>query len=119
MGGEENRAGDRIKAAQLSYDLGVARIGATYGIVDFTDSTLDRKSFNLGLVAPMGPLAFKLGYGRSKVEGSEASVKKVGVGLDYALSKRTLVYTSYGRDTGTGAAAATRSGYDLGVRHTF
>lgn len=119
LGREENRAGDRITAGQLSYDLGVAKVGATYGVVDLTARTQDRKSFNLGVVAPMGPLAFKFGYGRSKEEGSEASLKKVGVGLDYALSKRTLVYTSYGRDSGTATAGSTRSGYDLGVRHTF
>jgi predicted porin len=119
LGGEENRAGDRITAAQLSYDLGVAKVGATYGIVDLASTALDRKAFNVSATAPMGPMAFKVGYGRSKLEGAEASVKKVGVGLDYALSKRTLVYTSYGRDKGTTFASGSKSGYDLGVRHTF
>ncbi len=122
VGGEENRAGDRITAAQATYDLGVAKIGATYGILDAVATTLDRKSFNVSAVAPMGAFVFKVGYGRSKLEGAEASVKKVGVGLDYALSKRTVVYSSFGRDTGvsaTGASARPKSGYDLGVRHTF
>ena len=118
LGGEENRAGDRIKAAQVSYDLGVAKIGTTYGIVDLASTALDRKSFNVSAIAPMGPMTFKVGYGRSREEGASASLKKVGVGLDYALSKRTLVYTSYGRDTGT-AAPRSKSGFDLGVRHTF
>lgn len=119
LGGEENRAGDRITAAQLSYDLGVAKVGATYGIVDLASTALDRKAFNVSATAPMGAVAFKVGYGRSKLEGAEASVKKTGVGLDYALSKRTLVYTSYGRDKGTSITSGTKSGYDLGVRHTF
>jgi predicted porin len=119
LGAEENREGDRIKAAQLSYDLGVAKVGTTYGIVDRTDTASDRKSFNVSAIAPMGPMTFKVGYGRSRLDGVSASLKKVGVGLDYALSKRTMVYTSYGRDTGTGTAGTARSGYDLGVRHTF
>ena len=119
LGSEENRLGDRITAAQLSYDLGVAKVGATYGIVDLDSTPLDRKAFNVSATAPMGPVAFKLGYGRSREEGAAASVKKVGVGLDYALSKRTLVYTSYGRDKGTSIASGSKSGYDLGVRHTF
>lgn len=119
LGGEENRLGDRITAAQLSYDLGVAKVGATYGIVDLASTTLDRKAYNVSATAPLGAVAFKVGYGRSKREGAEASVKKVGVGLDYALSKRTLVYTSYGRDKGTTFASSSKSGYDLGVRHTF
>ncbi len=122
-GGEENRAGDRLTAAQASYDLGVAKIGATYGILDAVSTTLDRKSFNVGVVAPLAGFVLKAGYGRSKLEGAQASVKKAGVGIDYALSKRTLVYTSYGRDTGvsatTGRRVSPKSGYDLGVRHTF
>ncbi len=122
-GGEQNRAGDRITAAQASYDLGVVKVGATYGIVDADNTTRDRKSYNVGVTAPLGAFALKAGFGRSKLEGAQASVKKVGIGLDYALSKRTLVYTSYGRDTGvsatTGLSANPKSGYDLGVRHTF
>ncbi|MEY2619822.1 MAG: hypothetical protein RL522_2824 [Pseudomonadota bacterium] len=119
LGSEENRAGDRITAAQLSYDFGVAKVGATYGVVDLASTALDRKAYNISATAPMGALAFKVGYGRSKLEGAEASVKKLGVGLDYALSKRTLIYTSYGHDKGTSIATGSKSGYDLGVRHTF
>ncbi len=123
LGGEENRDGDRITAAQLSYDLGVAKVGTTYGIVDLASTPLDRKAFNVSAIAPRGAMVFKVGYGRSKLEGAQASVKKAGVGIDYALSKRTLVYTSYGRDTGvsatTGRSVSPKSGYDLGVRHTF
>ncbi len=119
LGAEENREGDRIRAAQLSYDLGVAKIGTTYGIVDPIGRPLDRKSFNVSAIAPMGPMTFKVGYGRSREEGSAASLKKVGVGLDYALSKRTMVYTSYGRDKGAAIVTGSKSGYDLGVRHTF
>lgn len=118
IGGEENRAGDRITAVQASYSLRDAKIGATYGVVEAAGSALERRSYNVGLVAPVGPVIFKAGYGRSKLEGADASIKKAGVGLDYALSKRTLVYTSYGRDTGT-AAPRSKSGFDLGVRHTF
>ena len=123
LGAEENRERDRITAFQASYNLGMAKIGATYGIVDLASTVLDRKAFNIGVTVPLGAMAFKLGVGRSKLEGAEASVKKVGIGLDYALSKRTLVYTSYGRDNGvsgsTGLTANPKSGYDLGVRHTF
>ena len=38
------------------------------------------------------------------------------IGLDYPLSKRTLIYTSYGRDS---VPANNNSGFDVGIRHTF
>jgi predicted porin len=117
-GMEENRSGDKIQAVQGSYNLGVARIGATWASTNFAATTVDRKSYNVSVIAPMGAITLKAGVGQSKLENAAASVKKTGVGVDYALSKRTMIYTSMGRDTGTGTAVS-KTGFDLGVRHAF
>jgi len=117
-GMEENRDGDKIQAVQGSYNLGVARIGATWASTNFAATTVDRKSYNVSVIAPMGAITLKAGVGQSKLENAAASVKKTGVGVDYTLSKRTMIYASMGRDTGTGTTVS-KSGFDLGVRHAF
>jgi len=118
IGMEENRAGDKINAIQGSFNFGVARIGATYATTDLVSSTVDRKSYNVSLIAPMGAFTLKAGVGQSKFENASASTKKTGIGVDYALSKRTLIYTSIGRDTGT-LSTVSKTGSDIGIRHSF
>lgn len=118
LGMEENRDGDKIRAALASYNLGFVKVGATYAVLDPIASTNNRKSYNVSATLPMGNFVVKTGIGNSKEDGSSASVKKTGVGVDYLLSKRTLIYTSVARDTGT-ATASNNTGYDVGIRHTF
>jgi predicted porin len=117
-GMEENRDGDKIQAFQGSYNLGVARVGATYATLNPIASTVDRKSYNVSVIVPMGAMTLKAGVGQSKADGSAASVKKTGFGVDYALSKRTMIYASVGRDNGTGTTVS-KTGSDIGVRHSF
>ena len=115
-GSERNRAGDRLSAIQGAFDFGMARVAATYTLMDLEATTLDRRAFNIGATVPLGAVVLKAGYGRTKLENSPANSKKVGLGLDYALSKRTLIYTSVGRDS---ALTTAKTGYDLGIRHNF
>lgn len=123
IGSERNRIGDRLSAVQGSYNFGVATLGATYARTNYEATAADRKSYNVSLVAPLGAFTLKTGVGRSKLDDAPASVKKVAVGVDYSLSKRTLIYTSWARDRGisatTGTTASPKSGYDIGVRHNF
>ncbi len=119
VGMESNREGDKIKAALASYDLGVVRVGGTYAVLDPVSSAADRKSFNLSATMPMGRMTLKTGIGQSKADNAtSASVKKVGFGVDYNFSKRTLIYTSVARDTGS-ATTVNKVGYDIGIRHFF
>jgi predicted porin len=115
-GTEQNRTGDKATALIATYNMGVATIGAGYGIVDTVAATADRKSYNVMATVPMGSVTLKAGYGQSKLDGAAASVKKTGIGADYALSKRTTLYTSYGRDA---ALATDKTGFDFGIRHSF
>lgn len=115
-GTEQNRTGDKVTAILATYDLGVAKIGAGYGVVDTVASAADRKSYNIMVTAPFGAVTLKAGYGQSKLDGAVASVKKTGIGADYALSKRTTLYTSFGSDA---AQTTDKTGFDFGIRHNF
>lgn len=119
VGGERNRVDDRIAAVQASYNFGFMTLGGTYARTRFESiASDDRHSFNVSAVAPFGPFTAKAGVGRSKIEDGPTTVRKVGLGVDYSLSKRTLLYTSVARNNGTGQAGP-RTGWDLGLRHTF
>lgn len=115
-GVENNRADDKLTAFQGAYDFGVAKLQAGYTVVDLAATAVDRKGYTVGVIVPMGAITLKGGITRSKLDNAAADLKKVGIGLDYALSKRTTLYTSYGRDS---ALATDKAGYDFGIRHAF
>jgi predicted porin len=86
-----------------------------------------------GLLIPFGASSIKATYG--KVGGSYGrSATQLGLGYQYDLSKRTALYTNYGRvankagsnftasasglAVGT-ATGFTSTGYEFGVRHSF
>lgn len=116
-GAEQNRTGDKINAILATYDLGVVKLGAGYSTLDTVASAVDRKSYNLMAIAPVGAFTIKAAMGQSKLDNAAASTKKIGLGADYALSKRTLVYTSIGKDSKQ--ATGSKTGFDIGVRHNF
>lgn len=115
-GYEQNREDDQITAIVGTYNLGFMTVGAGFSSLDPIASAKDRSSWNLMATAPMGAFLIKAGYGESKVSGSKASTKKLGLGVDYMLSKRTKVYASFGSDS---VKTTNKSGYDIGIRHTF
>lgn len=115
-GYEQNREDDQITAIVGTYNLGFMTVGAGFSSLDPIASAKDRSSWNLMATAPMGAFLIKAGYGESKVSGAKASTKKLGLGVDYMLSKRTKVYASFGSDS---VKTTNKSGYDIGIRHTF
>jgi predicted porin len=78
--------------------------------------------WSLSAKVPLGAVTFKAGYER----WSKEDVKKLGVGLQYDLSKRTNLYTNVGKLGGDGTAKffpissdARKATFDLGVTHAF
>jgi predicted porin len=119
-GTENNRTGDRVSAVLGTYNLTVVKLGAGYSIVNpVLAGAANVKNYNLFATAPVGAFTLKAGYARSKTDGVDAATKKLGLGVDYSLSKRTTLYTSYGNNQGTSNATTARSGFDVGVKHTF
>jgi len=117
-GVEQNRADDDIAAIIGSYDFGIAKLMAGYAQVDTLAVAGEKgKNWNLGVAAPFGQFTFKAGYGSSEAEGTTVETKKFGIGGEYALSKRTYLYTTFGRSKTDGQTGKTN--FDIGMNHAF
>jgi predicted porin len=114
--GYEDPAGanDRIVHLGAAYTLGAATLSAGYSKGD-TNANVSAKGIMVGLNWALGPGELKAAAGTQK-QGSTTTAQKVGIGYHYALSKRTTIYTDVGHDS---KAVANKTGYDLGLKHTF
>jgi len=84
----------------------------------------DRRSFILGLTAPIGNGELKASYGvleAESVTGVKYKLdKQFGLGYHYALSKRTTVYADYVNEKRDFLPATfEKNGFDLGIKHNF
>jgi predicted porin len=130
-----------------SYDFGVVKVAALYDTLK-TDNRatstkfIDYRSYFVSLSAPVSSAAtikFTTGKVDDKLAATNYDSTKWGIGLDYKLSKRTVVYTDYGSISNSNGAKATISyaanggnapnlrsattgavkGFDLGIAHSF
>lgn len=125
-----------------TYDLGVVKAHLGYES-EKADAAFpgvggaDYRDLMVGVSAPVGGGTVLASFIKKtdKAANSNAGAKQYAVGYTYPLSKRTNVYTSYGRITNdagaafavgdaTQAAAAPNAGqsssqFAVGVRHTF
>jgi GBP family porin len=130
-----------------NYDFSVLKGYAAYGVNEGTNSaplpnssnpfggvrptaSTDSRELLIGATAPFGATTLIVSYiGKDDKTVRDQDARQVAVGLSYALSKRTAVYTSYAKiknlrgagytvgnntDVGSGDVA-----YNAGVRHTF
>lgn len=123
-----------------SYDFGIVKVSGLYDIVKsdnksalFSNFTADRANWMVGLRAPIGKFAIKANYGRTDDKtNANRDASKAAVGVDYALSKRTVVFADYGRINNNNGATFGISpaanglaggyggnGFDLGIGHNF
>ena len=130
-----------------TFDAKVVKVHAlaTYNVVDSSASRADFTGSNymLGLSVPVGKATIKTSVNYSDYNGeANSGLKGVAVqyalGADYALSKRTNVYTAYALQDSQSARAATsmgtadvsnngmagtanpfQQGFQVGVRHQF
>lgn len=138
-----------IYVAGASYDFGVAKLSGYYEHTKGKENARGNKAdgWLIGVSAPIGPVSVMASYAQGRDKSDDAldrgDCKKYGIGAEYALSKRTAFYTTYARinndnrsscaitlsgssNNGTAAASAAgstlaygRSGFDLGLRHSF
>lgn len=133
-----------------SYDFGVVKLSGLYEYDKGRGARIDKggSAVVLGVSAPVtSALKLMANYvdGRAKGTGTrDIDCRKFGIGGEYALSKRTVLYTTYARinaDSNSTCAislsgeingntadstadpahngAYGRSGFDLGIRHSF
>jgi predicted porin len=97
------------------YNAGFANFMAQFEKGDVSTST-DVKRWSIGAKVPLGAVTFKAGF----TKWTDEDIKKLGVGLQYDLSKRTNLYTNVGKVSGNGASTdAKKATFDLGVTHAF
>jgi predicted porin len=124
------------------YKFGDLSVGAVYETMDGdTGTAVAHDSWGLNAAYGMGAITLKASYAQAGeidntagVEVANTGADMWAVGVDYALSKRTIVQLTYANmdndsagtwDLGQGpqvtaaAAGADVSGFSLGVKHTF
>ncbi|MEK8053407.1 porin [Ideonella sp. DXS22W] len=114
-----------------SYNLGVAKLLAQYDQRKY--GALKYTSYQFSTSVPLGQGEFRASYAKGNAEGGTTSANDaslLGFEYIYNLSKRTALYTQYGRLSNKGASAIalggvstgsgfTSTGYGAGVRHIF
>ncbi len=128
-----------LSALSASYDLGMAKLAYTYAREEAvgTAATAKNTSNLFGVTVPMGAFNLKASYVAAARNTGVAGVADetgtlFGLGVDYALSKRTTAYSTWARVTngdngasystgGVGATTANNSSQNLaiGIKHNF
>lgn len=112
--GVEAAAAAKIMTLGGSFNLGMVKLGAAYA-KGTTAANVDRKSYMLTAVAPMGQGELRAVVGQREV-GTTKDIKMFGLGYHYALSKRTTIYADFARN---GALVTEKTAYDFGLKHNF
>lgn len=112
---DRNTRDQKTKGIYAAYNLGVAEVMGQWENGDVS-ATADQTVYSIGARVPMGASVVKVGYRNN----SDAEQKKFGLGLDYNLSKRTIVYADVAKQSGDGfGTAAKKAQFDVGVWHKF
>jgi predicted porin len=106
-----------------SYDLGMAKLLATYGQVE--TGAAKSRDYQFGVDVPLSSaLTLSGSYARTKDNAASGNGKRTGYGIaaKYSLSKRTFTYAGI-RNVDAKNAAGTKIGkesvYAVGVQHNF
>jgi predicted porin len=112
----------KITALNGSYDLGVAKLMASYGQVKMEDAKAT--DFQFGADIPLSSaLTLSAGYAQSKDNDALGNQKRTGFGVaaTYSLSKRTTAYTGFRTNKAkTGGTTDSKGNLiAVGLKHTF
>jgi predicted porin len=111
---DKNAADRKTLGLYGSFNAGFATFMGQFEKGDVAADSVKR--FSIGAKVPLGAVTLKAGF----TKWSDEEVKKLGVGLQYDLSKRTNVYTNVGKLSGDGASStAKKAAFDVGVTHAF
>jgi predicted porin len=118
--GYENPAADDDKGWNIGgrYNFGFATAALGFG-KGTTATGADAKSWILGATVPLGAFDIKGMYAQSDIDGV-GKTKKAGLGAHYNFSKRTKIYVDVAKIGGSATVLLdNKTGYDLGLKHTF
>jgi predicted porin len=98
-----------------SYDWGGGAVMAQYE-GSKPDGGDTNKRYSISTAIPFGAVTAKAGYARWSTD----NIKKLGLGMDYDLSKRTSLYADLGKLSGDGATDGMKKVMlDVGIYHKF
>ena len=114
----------------VHYDFGFARLSAGY-YDDRVKQAVERKAtgYLVGAVVPFGASVFKASFSSYDIKDTGAT-RKLALGYQYNLSKRTAAYATYAHVDNRGQAAVglngsttepgkNSDGVDIGLKHSF
>lgn len=107
-------ANDDWMYANLNYNFGAFKLMTGFGSGNNT-ANAKVKQILIGGTAPMGAGEFRVAFTKLEV-GNTTTSQKAALGYHYSMSKRTTVYFDVANDS---KAAASKSGYDIGIKHNF
>lgn len=119
---------DEVEFTRLnaSYDLGAAKLLASYGLLDDVADDAKTNEYQIGADVPLSAaltLSAGYAYSKTKVAGvSESEASGFGAAVGYSMSKRTTAYAGLQRAEEkdlVGNTKAKSSVYAVGVKHTF
>lgn len=117
---QNNAVDTKVTILNGSYDLGVAKLLASYARTDAAG--VKSNDYQIGADVPLSSaLTLSAGYASSKTTATARKANGWGVALGYALSKRTTVYGGLRDSTVKTAGVTTNESttYAVGLRHTF
>jgi predicted porin len=121
------------------FNMGFARVVLGYENSEYTSGATsnDIDLITVGLTVPVGKGTFKAQYTKADSSSANYDATMFGVGYVYNMSKRTALYTSYGKVNNDGNATAggnytagsagpagmrrgeSSTGYEFGITHSF
>ena len=128
---------NNVITAGGSYDFGIAKVATAYQHTNNLGGQFDAinvgsafakgkdvDAWNIGVAVPINAFTFKVQYTGSSIDqpagAPSLDQSKYGASLQYALSKRTTVYTTATARSGDNKSYYTRKNeYALGLAHTF
>jgi GBP family porin len=126
VGGNYNFGFAKIFAGYQKVKDPGARNGTVFQVNESgtAEDVEDRDFWTVGASVPLGQITILANYSQAKhdfEDGGDADLKKAGIAVEYALSKRTLVYSAY---TYRGGDISDRLDIQqeftiLGLRHSF
>jgi predicted porin len=111
---DRNQADQKTTGVYGAFMLGATKLTAQFEKGDTAAD--DVKRWSVGAKIPMGNAALMAGY----TKWSDEETNKVGLGVEYNLSKRTQTYATLGKLGGDApSSTAKKARYEVGVTHKF
>ena len=110
-----------VSTLGANYDFGAAKLSAAYfrrtADLPVAATAPDSNGFSAGIAVPVGAATFKAGVMNNAK--TDILVDRTSYGVDYSLSKRTMLIAEYARDKRAASNDQATNNYFLGLSHTF